>query len=494
MNAHLLQWIGWAVVSANAALAEPPFVFPRSTPEAQGISSSAILDLVRAFDERQDVHSFMLVRHGHVVAEGWWSPYNAQSRHSMYSLSKSFTSTAVGLAVAEGKLSVDDPVLKFFPNAAPAEPSANLKAMRVADLLRMNTGQHAEDMARFSFDSKEPLVELFLSIPVAHKPGTHFWYNTPATFMASAIVQTATGETVFDFLKPRLFDPLGIENPTWEMRQQYTFGGSGLAIRTEDIARFGQLYLQEGEWQGRRLVPAEWIEAATSRQTSNGSAPESDWDQGYGYQFWRCRHGLYRGDGAFGQYCIVLQDQDAVVAITSGTRDMQGIMNLVWDKLLPALQPQKLKADRAGHARLTDALGRLTIRPQDGSGSAGGAALGQPFVFPANDEKLETVALEANGDGMTLVLKSNGVEQRVACGNRAWEKARMTYAAFDNQPVAVSGAWTGKAVYTVKLCFYETPFIVTGRFQFGGDQLLYDAEYNVSFGPTKKPQLAGVSQ
>ena len=147
------------------------------------------------------MHSFMLVRHGHVVAEGWWSPYDAKTRHSMYSLSKSFTSTAVGLAVAEGKLSVDDAVLKFFPDDAPAEPSANLKAMRVSDLLRMSTGQHAEDMAKFNFDSPEPLVKSFLAIPVAHKPGTHFWYNTPATFMCSAIVQKTTGQTVLDYLQ-----------------------------------------------------------------------------------------------------------------------------------------------------------------------------------------------------------------------------------------------------------------------------------------------------
>ena len=139
--------------------------------------------------------------------------------------------------------------------------------------------------------------------------------------MLSAIVQKATGKTVLDYLRPRLFEPLGIENPTWETSPQgISLGGYGLSIRTEDIARFGQLYLQKGKWQGKQLVPAAWVEAATARQTSNGSNPKSDWDQGYGYQFWRCRHGAYRGDGAFGQFCIVMPEQDAVVAITSGTR------------------------------------------------------------------------------------------------------------------------------------------------------------------------------
>ena len=182
--------------------------------------------------------------------------------------------------------------------------------------------------------------------------------------MLSAIVQKVTGETVFNYLRPRLFDPLGIENPTWDASPQgITFGGVGLNIRTEDIARFGQLYLQKGQWNGKQLLPASWVETATARQTSNGSDPTSDWDQGYGYQFWRCRHGFYRGDGAFGQYCIVMPDQDAVVAITSGTRNMPAIMNLVWDKLLPAMQPMPLPAECRIRPKTRTRAGRSDVAP-----------------------------------------------------------------------------------------------------------------------------------
>ena len=294
---------------------------PRSTPETQGVSSADVLSFVDAVDQIDSMNSFMLVRHGHVVAEGWWTPYRAEARHSLYSLSKSFTSTAVGLAIAEGKLSLDDNVLKFFPADAPSEPSNNLKAMRVSDLLRMSTGHQTEPPR----NDDEPWTRSFLHHPVPFKPGTHFLYNTPATYMQSAIVQQVTGETVLDYLRPRLFEPLGIEGPTWETSPQgISTGGFGLSIRTEDIAKFGQLYLQKGKWQDEQLVPAEWIEAATARQTSNGSSPTSDWDQGYGYQFWRCRNGAYRGDGAFGQYCIVLPEQDAVIVITSGVGTCRG--------------------------------------------------------------------------------------------------------------------------------------------------------------------------
>ncbi|HEX5221289.1 MAG TPA: serine hydrolase [Verrucomicrobiae bacterium] len=487
------------IVCVSSWADKPSIALPRSTPEAQGISSAAILDFIEAADQQVNaMHSFMLVRHSHVVAEGWWSPYDAHTRHSMYSLSKSFTSTAVGLAVAEGKFSVNDEVLKFFPDEAPAEPSANLRAMRVTDLLRMNTGQHAEDMAKFSFDSSEPLVKLFLSIPVAHKPGTHFWYNTPATFMCSAIVQKTTGQTLLDYLKPRLFDPLGIEGPTWEMKQGISFGGSGLAIRTEDIAKFGQLYLQKGKWHGKQLVPGIWIETATARQTSNGSNPTSDWDQGYGYQFWRCRPGCYRGDGAFGQFCIVMPEQDAVVAITSGTRDMQGVMNLVWDKLLPAMQPKRLRANKESHQKLNQTLATLTLKPQQGNGTPTAAAKwsGKTFTFPTNNQKLEAIALAFGNANtpVTLVTRCNGVEQRTACGNGTWIKSRMTYADLAEQPVAASGAWTANDTYTAQLSFYETPFCLTVSLKFADNQLLYDCEYNVSFGPTKQPQLAGKPQ
>ena len=232
---------------------------PRSAPEAQGVSSPAVLAFIKAADQQIDsLHSFMLVRHGHVVAEGWWAPYSAATPHSLYSLSKSFTSTAVGIAAAEGKLSIDDPVLKFFPEEAPAQPSANLKAMRLADLLRMSTGQQTEPPRR----NTEPWTKTFLAHPVPFKPGTHFQYNTSATYMLSAIVQKATGQTVLDYLTPRLFEPLGIAKPTWETSPQgISAGGYGLSIRTEDIAKFGQLYLQKGKWNGKQLVPAAWVES-----------------------------------------------------------------------------------------------------------------------------------------------------------------------------------------------------------------------------------------
>jgi CubicO group peptidase (beta-lactamase class C family) len=470
----------------------------RGSPEAQGVSSRALLAFIEAADKDIDaMHSVMIVRHGRVVAEGWWSPYDAGSPHSLYSLSKSFTSTAVGMAVAEEKLSVDDEVLKFFPGDAPEKLGDHLKAMRVSDLLRMSTGHQAEPRL---MTAKEPWTKVFLAQPVPFKPGTHFLYNTPATYMLSAIVQKVTGQTVLDYLRPRLFEPLGIDDPTWGTSPQgISLGGYGLSVRTEDIAKFGQLYLQKGMWQGKQLIPTSWVGKATARQTSNGSNPKSDWDQGYGYQFWRSRHGAYRGDGAFGQFCIVLPEQDAVVAITSGVKDMQAVLNLVWDKLLPALGPKPLEPDSEAEKALRGRLAGLTMRPQQGSqaGEAAAKAAGKTYVFPPNPQKLKAITMEADGkrDEATLVVRlAEGEPQRIACPRGAWRKTRLALGTLPTQPAAASGAWTADDTFTAKVCFFETPFTVTLGLKFADNQLFLDNTSNVGFGPTKQPQLVGKAE
>ena len=494
---NLLAWfaiISLAVTHHAIAGSHSPLSLSRSSPEAQGVASAAIREFVEAADKDVNaMNSFMLVRHGQVVAEGWWTPYSAEVPHVLYSLSKSFTSTAVGLAVSEGKLSVDDEVLKFFPDDAPAALTNNLKSMRVRDLLTMSTGHQNEP--RLAPTNDTPWTKIFLAHPVPHKPGTHFLYNTPATYMQSAIVQKVTGQTVLDYLRPRLFDPLGVENPTWGTSPQgISLGGYGLNLRTEDIAKFGQLLLQKGQWQGKQLVPASWVEAATARQTSNGSNPKSDWDQGYGFQFWRCRHGAFRGDGAFGQYCLVMPEQDAVVAITSGTRDMQRVLNLIWDKLLPAFKSSPLPDDKQEQSKLRQTMASLTLPTPEGAETSPIAAklAGKEFHFGANSQNLESLTFEprANGRGTTLKLRVNGTHYRVACGYKTWEKGRLASGTTGEQPVAASGAWTPEG-FTVRLCLYETPTFLTINLTPSDDDLLYDAEYNVAFGPTKQPQLIG---
>lgn len=490
---HLCAWLTMiALLPATARAAGP---LPRSTPEAQGVSPSGILAFVEAADkEINSLHSLMVVRHGSVVAEGWWAPYDAATPHVLFSLSKSFTSTAVGLAVAEGKLSVDDELLKLFPDDAPPDPSANLKSMRIRDLLRMSAGHQTE--VKLTQDMETPWTKAFLAHPVPFKPGTHFLYNTPATYMLSAAVQKATGKSVFDFLQPRLFEPLGIEGAKWDTSPQgISLGGYGLSVRTEDIAKFGQLYLQKGKWNGQQLIPESWVNQATARQTSNGSNPKSDWEQGYGYQFWRARHHAYRGDGAFGQYCLVIPEHDAVIAITSGLKDMQAVLNLVWDHILPALKSSSLAPDDDARTKLEHKLARLSIRTPEGSKTPGSAvALGKTYRFATNEDKLESLTLEkgTEGEAAGLTLRYvGGKDQRIPCPVGSWTKAKFTPAKGPEQAVATAAAWTADDTLTVRVVFRETPFRVTQTLKFAADRVTFGSESNVSFGPTKKEPLEG---
>jgi len=471
---------------------------PRSAPEAEGVSSTALLEFVNTLDQQiEGMHSVMVVRHGHVIAEGWWAPYDAEHNHVLYSLSKSFTSTAVGLAVAEGKLSIDDEVLKFFLEDGPTNVSNNLREMRVRDLLIMSTGH--QDEPPTGPDVVSP--KAFLAQTVPHLPGTHFKYNTAATFMQSAIVQKVTGQTVLDFLRPRLFDPLGIEHPVWDANfQGISLGGYGLRVRTEDIAKFGQLYLQHGRWNGKQLIPAEWVGMATAKQTSNGSNPKSDWSQGYGFQFWRCRHNAYRGDGAFGQYCLVMPEQDTVVAITSGIKNMQAALNVVWDKLLPAMGPKRLRANPTAAHELKETLAHLEIRPAQGlaASSLSAKILNRKFVFPSNEQKIDSIALTSTDAGGTLTLSArvDGKDLTIPCGYQKWRTGRAPLlggrlAQFPDEPTAGTFAWSGDDTCVIKSCAYETPYHTTFSLKFDDDQVNLDSETNVAFGPTKRPQLVG---
>ncbi len=477
---------------------------PRSSPEQQGISSADILAFVEAADRDIDtMNSLMIVRHGKVVAEAWWAPYDRDTPHVLYSLSKSFTSTAVGFAIAEGKLSLDDQVLKFFPDDAPADTTPNLRNMRVRDLLRMNTGNQTEAPIQVMDPSKqtETWAKTFLKHPVPFKPGTHFLYNSPATYMLSAIVQKATGTSVLDYLRPRLFDPLGFKDPKWEADPKgITVGAYGLAIRAEEIARFGELYLRKGMWNGKQLLPATWVEQATSMQTSNGSAPTSDWDQGYGYQFWRSRHNSYRGDGAFGQFCMVIPELDAVVAITSGVRNMQQVMNLVWDKLLPAMKPGRLPENAVARRQLQTRLTSLAVKSPKGSTSATSSNVsGKWYEFADNTRGVKAMSFDFNGAEPVLSVRTATGETRLSIGKETWTKSRGTFvnglerflSVPANPLTAASGAWTSENTFTVKIVLYETPYYSTINFKFDGDRLLVESEHNVAFGPTQVPPLTG---
>jgi CubicO group peptidase (beta-lactamase class C family) len=392
---------------------------PRSTPEAEGVTSEAIIRFVEAADKNaNEIHSFMFLRHGKVIAEGWWNPYRPELKHTMYSLSKSFTSTAIGFAVSEKLLTVNDKVLSFFPEYVPDTIFTNLEQMTVKDLLTMSAGQDPDPTYRVAGNTGS-WPKTFIRTPVVYEPGTKFLYNSLATFMLSAIAQKVTGEKVIDYLKPRFFIPLGIDSIDWEINAQgINTGGWGLRLKTEDIARAGQFYLQKGKWNGKQLLAAEWIEEATSFKIDQApNVPQavkdsSDWMQGYCYQFWRCRHNAYRGDGAYGQYMIVMPDFDAVIAITSQTDDMQKELNLVWKYLLPGMKNEKLPVNDDAYSKLKAKLSSLALKPDAKSATSqiGKEVSGKRFQFESNNQQVQSLMINASDTLVTLFMKKSNTD------------------------------------------------------------------------------------
>lgn len=480
---------------------------------------AALADFVEALAAVPELHSLLVVRRGHVVAEAWADPYAPDRPHMLFSLSKSFTSAAVGLAVSEGLLGYDDLLLDHFADLAPAEPSAHLRAVRVRHLLTMTVG-HDVEVGSDVLMSTSAWVRAFLAHPVPHEPGTHFLYNTAATYVLSALVQRVTGHTLGEYLRPLLYEPLGMEGVTWETSPEGVHtGGYGMSATTEDVAAFGVLLLQDGVWQGRRVLPEGWVAEATARQVPNGDG-DGDWSQGYGYQFWRCRHGAYRGDGAFGQYCVVLPDQETVVVTTSAAPDMAAQLDLVWDRLLPALADGPVDDDPAGRARLEERLDavRIPLLPGDATSPEGDRLSGRVCVVddadgrprrgpraadrPADAQARQAVDAPVDpGAILAFVLTTAPAADRLVVtfehGSLALDIGHddplpgyvPATAAHAGLAVESRGVWTAPDTYVLAVRAVDGPFVVTLRLVVDGETVRVESGVNVAFGPTTFPPL-----
>ncbi len=490
---------------------------PRATPESQGVDPVALRRLVERLDGICDVHSVMVLRHGNVVAEGWWHPFEPDEPHAMFSVSKTFTATAVGIAVAEGLLGVEDRVVDLLPDDAPAEPGENLAAMRVRHLLTMTSG-HGTDTMNFTLRNLgrpgARWARDILAAPVTYEPGTRFVYNSGATYLLSAILHRLTGERLLDYLTPRLLAPLGIRGATWEQDPQgVDVGGYGLAITTEDLAAFGQLLLQRGEWEGRRLVPAEWVDQLSAAQVDNGPHDWLDWRRGYGYQVWRCRGRAYRADGAFGQFAVVWPEHDAVVVLTSGTAETNVELEAVFDHLADAFGEVPDGGTAAGGEPAVPE--GLAVHVPDGAPSAPVEPLvaGVSFVLEGDDDgsggrpfPMHSFVVErragggaGGADALDLVWtgEPGGQERSVRCGVGHWVRGT---ADLDGETVTVAGAaaWTDDSTLSLRLLRLGTPFALEVALRFdvdgGAPAVRVAVDQNVSFGPTELLRATGRRQ
>lgn len=447
-----------ALCAASAfALMEP------ATPESQGVPSEAILKFIDGCEKTFDagdlgaMHGFVIVRHGKVIAEGSWKPFDTLNEtHMLYSHSKSFTSSAIGLLADRGKIDLDERIVDIFSNEVPAKVSENLAQLRVRDLLTMNVGKK-DHLLRDGGD----WVKEFLSKDFFRKPGTGFKYDSDATYMLAAIVEKKSGMKMMDYLQKNMFDQIGITKAwTTCSPQGIPCGGWGMNMTTRELARFGQLYLNRGDWDGKRVLSSDWVSLATTRQTWSGwqnvgvkaLGEGTDWEQGYGFQFWRCRHGAYRADGAGGQYTVVIPEKDMVVSAHAGLGDFPKELDLIWDNLLPVLKDAPLAENPSTQKKLADRLAKLAIKPVE---FARARKWTTPFEFSLreNSRGFKSVRFDPkDGGGCICTLVTRAGEQKFPAGTGEWQEGSIR---IDTENYEGLGAYIGEHT-TMASCGFVT--------------------------------------
>lgn len=384
------------------------------SPERAGVPSAAVerfIDRLEAGELR--MHALIMLRGGSIFAEGYWAPFDVGFYHRLYSSSKSIVSLAIGIMRGEGRLSLEDKVISFFPDLLPEEVHPYLAAATVRDLLMMATPHNENAYGR----RDENWVWEFINRRPSHLPGSAFLYDTAGTVTLNAIVERVSGQNLMDYLRPRLFDPAGISGGAWaiERPEGGVWGGSGIMFTARDFARLALVCLNGGRWGEQQLVPEDYVREATSRQIDNrlpGGDPEAA--QGYGYQFWRTRHNGFAMVGMGSQLAICLPEHDFIL-ITNG--DTQGtdtayslILNALWEEILPHLikNPSGIPEDGRALGQLAARLASLELYhlPKTRTPNISERVGGRKFTMDDNKMGIKNVRLTFRGEQGSIIYEN----------------------------------------------------------------------------------------
>ena len=388
-------------------------------------------------DPRIELHSVVALHRGRPVVEAYWEPWRATDSVGVYSVSKTVTGSAVGIAIGEGRFGLHDRVAALIDPDRPVDP--RIAEITVHHLLSMSTGHSADPDW---YDGEDPVDHFFIAVP-QEPVGSRHAYNNLASWMLGELVRRRTGEPLMDYLRPRLFEPLGIE-PSWETDEQgRELGFTGLHVTTTELARLGELYRLGGAWQGRQLIPAEYVAQAGRRQIPTNPADDRDWTTGYGYQVWISREG-YRLDGAFGQFCLVLPEREAVIALNSAQAPTsQPLLDLVFEHLAPAVT--------SGGVITVPTPLQLAPVPDDGEpGPWWADALEARSEHPVD---LRDVRLARAGGGWRLSARLGDRSVELTTPGAGWHRPRSQDGT--TLPFAVSAGVTG-GTGRVLLAFTDT--------------------------------------
>lgn len=493
--------------------------FPRCKPEEVGISSNGILSFLNSIEkDGLVIHGFLIYKDGFIASEGWWAPYGGEYKHSLFSVTKSFTSTAIGIAADKGLLSVDDNVLPFFPEYKIENINQNLADMRIKNLLTMTTGRSGDSIG-FLYESKTgDWVRTFLEITSDVEPGSVFAYDTGASYILSAIVQKVTGVNVGEFLRKHLFKHLDIEDFYWNSCPKgVKHGGSFLSLRLEDMVKLGILYLQKGTWKGKRIISEEWVNEATSLKMSTEGHSTKDWQYGYGYQFWLGRHNSFMAFGYFGQFFIVIPEKNAVIAVNSGDERMDEILDNVWSHLYPAIGERKLLEDEKAYAELQSKISGLkaAIPCVNSTSLLIKIINGKEYIIDENKFGVKGIKFEFDEKHTIFKLKDEKCEHNIICGNGGYLKNEITVVPFDEiyhqlfelciyenyyrenekysrkHPAAACCTWYDENTFAMTWVLYETTFIQTVVCAFQNDRIIINFKENLAYRTKETPVLTG---
>ncbi|MEK4288937.1 serine hydrolase domain-containing protein [Paenibacillus sp. FSL P4-0502] len=430
--------------------------------------------------ERSDlpVNTFMLLRKGEVITEFYRQPYRKNVPQVLFSLSKSFTSIAAGIAWDNGYFELTDKVVSFFPDQLPSSISPNLDKMTIHHLLSMNTGHNNNIYGAIA--KQNDWVRAFLALDVEDEPGSYYNYNTHATYMVSAIIEKTTGENLVDFLMPRLFAPLDIERPEWETCPLgIVAGGMGLSIPTDGIAKFGQMLLNQGVYNSCRIVSEDYLKLALNEQSDNRwGQNKADWSNGYGYQFFMCRNGCKMGNGAFGQLCFIDPSQEIVIAATSSFTEMKKLQDFL-DIIYANLLNHDWSTDVSNIIKsptfisLVDRIVRVDYRSYSGI-----------YIFEDNKHKIKELILKFEEDHLSFSLLYDDHLDEFNFNFLKPANAKCLFikdVSLSEQEVCTSASWQyadSKLILTVY--YIETPYVVDYTLSFSGKKIELHMHRNLS--------------
>jgi CubicO group peptidase (beta-lactamase class C family) len=471
---------------------------PRARPGEVGIDACLLENFLDALEaDGIELHGLMLHRKGSVALETYWWPYGPQRPRVMHSVTKSFTACAIGMALEEGRFALTDKVVGFFPEYAPAHPAEHLPAMTVEDLLTMRTG-HAEETSGSRWRGlRSSWIAEFFKIPVVHEPGTVYKYTSAASYMLSAILTRTTGQRLHEYLRPRLFEPLGISGETWDVGPDgINPGGNGLTCRTVDMLKLGILHAQKGLWQGKRLLSESWIESATRAHTPGG----------YGYHWMSGPRRTFCAMGVFGQLLVVFPEHEATLALTAAVNGVNACTGTLLPRVhrhFPAIFTHQAGEQRAAEERLQDRSRRVAATcpaPSSATSASAPTPRGRlEYRMEANPLGIRALQLDLTADACTLRLISAESTDVIEMGFRHWVESEASVPApelhhgYEMRPARVVAAarWTDTDTLEMTWIFVESAFRDTVICRFDGERIRYSRRVNVNSGPPSQPELTG---